>query len=87
MLKKVAEAQGPGAASALELLREESRITTVRTRQGLKIGGMVVSAIGIGVLILLRALVTDEPVYLVGLLVFLIGVALFGSSWMVTAPE
>ena len=84
MLKKVAESQGPGAASALELLREEDRIGTMRTKQGLKIGGMVMVAIGLGLVVLLRALVTNEPVYLVGVLVLLIGVALYGSSYVVT---
>lgn len=86
MLKKLADSQGPGATSALELLREEARIGTTRTKLGLKIAGMVMSAIGIGLFILLKALVTDEPVYLVGVLVLLIGVSLFGSSYMVPAP-
>jgi hypothetical protein len=86
MIKKVAESQGPGAASALELLREEARITTIRTKQGLKIGGLVMGAIGIGLLVFLHALVTDEPVYLCGFLVFLIGAALYGGSYVVTTP-
>ncbi len=84
MLKKVAESQGPGAASALELLREEARIGTIRTKQGLKIAGLVLGAIGIGLLIFLRAMVTDEPVYLCGVLVLLIGIALYGGSYVVT---
>ncbi|HEX4007959.1 MAG TPA: hypothetical protein VHX60_17425 [Acidobacteriaceae bacterium] len=84
MLKKLAESQGAGAASALELLREEAKITLIRMRMGLKIAGMVVSAAGLGVVILLKGLVTDEPVYLTGVLVLLIGVALFAGSYVVT---
>jgi ferric-dicitrate binding protein FerR (iron transport regulator) len=84
MLKKLADTPGPGATSALELLREEARLGALRKRQGLRIGGLVMMAIGIGVMILLKALVTDEPVYLAGLLVLLIGVALYGSSYLVT---
>jgi hypothetical protein len=88
MLKKLAESQGPGVNSAIELLREQDRIGAIRARQGLKIGGMVMVAIGLGLLVFLRALITDEPIYLCGLLVLLIGVALFGSSWFVhTAAE
>jgi hypothetical protein len=87
MLKKVAESQGPAAASALELMREEDRIATARTKQGLKIGGMVMVATGIGVLVFLKALVTDEPVYLCGLIVLLIGFALFGGSYVVATPR
>jgi hypothetical protein len=85
MLKKLAEAQGPGVASAIELLREQDRIATVRKREGMKVGGIVMSAIGVGVLVFLRALIPDAPIYLSGLLVLLIGVALFGSSYVVQA--
>lgn len=87
MLKKVAESQGPGAASALELLREEHRLATVQRKQGLKTGGLIVAAAGLGLLIFLHALIHDAPIYLVGLMVLLIGAALFGSSWVVTVPE
>jgi hypothetical protein len=87
MLKKVAESQGAGAASALELLREENRLATVQRRQGLKTGGLIVAAAGLGLLIFLHALIHDAPIYLVGLMVLLIGAALFGSSYVVTVPE
>lgn len=86
MLKKVAEAQGPGAASALELLREETKIATERTRVGLKIGGLVVSAAGLGTMVFLKALIGDAPIYLSGLIVLLVGLALFGSSFLVSTP-
>jgi hypothetical protein len=66
-LKKIAESSGEGAQGALELMRE---------LEGMKIGGLVTSAIGIGVMVLLRGLVREEPVYLVGLIPLLIGVAL-----------
>jgi hypothetical protein len=87
MLKKLAEAQGPGVNSALELMREEARIGAVRTKQGLQIGGLVMVAIGIGLMVFLRALVTDEPVYWCGLLVLLIGVALYTGSYVVKAAS
>jgi hypothetical protein len=87
MLKKVSEAQGPGASSALELMREEAKLLAIRTQQGLKIGGLVLAGTGIGLMVFLRALVTDAPVYLVGVLVLLIGAALFGGAYVVTVPE
>src|SRR5579872_6945800 len=65
MLKKLADAQGPGANSALELMREEARIVMMRTQQGLQIGGLVTAAAGLGVVIFLRALLGgDEGVFL-----------------------
>jgi len=83
MLKKLADAQGPGANSALEILREEARLGSIRKREGLRVGGTVVMATGLGLLIFLKALIPDEPIYLCGLLVFLIGAALYGGSYMV----
>jgi hypothetical protein len=85
MLKKLADTPGPGANSALELLREEARIGALRTRQGLQIGGLITAAAGLGVLIFLRALLgSQQGVYLCGLIPLLVGLALYGSSYRVT---
>src|ERR1700691_5568834 len=74
MLKKLADTPGPGANSALELLREEARIGALRTRQGLQIGGLITAAAGLGVLIFLRALLgSQQGVYLCGLIPLLVG--------------
>jgi hypothetical protein len=84
MMKKVAEAQGPGANSALEMMREEARIATVRMKQGLQIGGLITGAVGLGVLIFLRFLLgADQGVYLCGLIPLFVGMALFASSYLV----
>ena len=87
MLKKLAEAQGPGANSALELLREEDRIVMARTKWGLQIGGLVTSAVGLGLLIFLRVLVGPNGVWLCGLIPLFVGVALYASSHLVKAAE
>lgn len=88
MLKKLADAQGPGANSALELMREEARIATVRMKLGLQIGGLITGAAGLGVLIFLRALLGGEQgVWLCGMIPLLVGMALFGSSYLVKTAE
>lgn len=88
MLKKLADAQGPGANSALELMREEARLSTIRMRQGLQIGGLVTGAVGLALMIFLRALVGANGVWLCGLIPLLIGMALYGGSYLVkTAQE
>ena len=88
MLKKLADAQGPGANSALEIMREEARLSTIRMRQGLQIGGLVTGAVGLALLIFLRGLVREEPVFLCGLIPLFIGLALYGGSYLVkTAHE
>lgn len=87
MLKKLAEAQGPGANSALELLREEARITTARAKWGLQIGGLVTAGLGLGILIFLRFLLGPNGVWLCGLIPLFVGMALYASSHLVKAAE
>jgi hypothetical protein len=75
-LKKIAESSGEGAKSALELIREQEKNSVRRRLEGMKIGGLVTAAVGIGLMIFLRGMEHEEPVYLVGLMPLLIGVAL-----------
>jgi len=86
MLKKLADSSGPGATAAIEFLREQDRLETLRRRQGMKIGGLVVFGTGIGIFVFLHALITNAPIYLVGVLMMLIGAALYGSSYILTSP-
>ncbi len=87
MLKKLADTPGPGANAALELMRAEAQIGAARTRQGLRIGGMITTAAGIGVLVFLRALLGSQGgVFLCGLIPLFVGLALYGSSYLVTTP-
>ncbi|MGA8109581.1 MAG: hypothetical protein WB974_09110, partial [Acidobacteriaceae bacterium] len=72
--------QGAGANSALELLREEDRIVTARTKWGLQIGGLVTGAVGLGVMIFLAVLLGGNGVWLCGLIPLLVGVALYVSA-------
>jgi len=83
MLKKLADAQGPGANSALELMREEARLIAQRTRWGLQISGLVTGAVGLALLIFLRVLVGPNGVWLCGLIPLFIGAALYASSHLV----
>ena len=75
-LKKIVEAQGAGSPVAIEFLREEERIKRQRRREGLKLGGLITLAVGIGLMIFLRAIERADPVFLVGLIPLLIGVVL-----------
>jgi hypothetical protein len=80
MLKKLAEMQTSGAAAALEYLREQQQARLAgqaeKKREGYLLGGLMTSAVGIGLMIFLRAIVHAEPVYLVGLIPTFIGVAM-----------
>lgn len=86
MLKKLAESPGAGAAAAIELLHEEDRLRVVRKRQEMKIGGVVLVAVGLGVFIFLQALIRHAPIFMAGPMIMLIGVALFGGSYFLRVP-
>ena len=75
-MRRLTESSGEGAKAAIELLREQERLEQIKKREGMKIGGLINIAVGVGLMIFLRALVGDEPVYLCGLIPGLIGVAL-----------
>ena len=88
-LKKIAESQGQGATSALELMREEERIAMRRQREGQRTGGLVAFAVGVALMLFLWAILDrgDKGVALVGLFPLLIGVALLFYSYVLAPKE
>ena|ERR1700720_1623794 len=86
-LKKIAESSGEGARSALELLREQEKNVVKRRLEGMKLGGLVTAAVGIGVMALLHGLANEEPVYLAGLIPLLIGAALLIYAFALAPKE
>jgi hypothetical protein len=75
-IKRLAEMQGGGADAVLTLLREEEKIRARRVPEGLKLAGFITCAVGLALLVVLRAVVPDMPVYLVGLIPGLVGLVL-----------
>jgi len=92
-LKKLAETQGAGGNAALEFLREQEKIGERRRREGLRLGGLITSVVGIALMILLRALAQDPSagvpagVFLVGLIPLLVGIALLAYSYLLVPKE
>ncbi len=86
-LRRIAEAPGEGSQTALQLLREEERIKRIKSREGLKIGGIINIGVGLGLIIFLHALIgTHEPVYLCGLIPAFIGVAMLVYVYVMASP-
>src|ERR1700676_1554962 len=86
-LKKIAESSGEGAKAAIDLLHEQNRSITKHRLEGMKLGGLISTGVGIGVMVLLRGLVNDEPVYLSGLIPLLIGLALLVYTFLLAPKE
>jgi mannose/fructose/N-acetylgalactosamine-specific phosphotransferase system component IIC len=85
-IKKIADMQG-GADAVLTVLREEEKIGARRTREGLKLAGFITCAVGLGLLIALRAIVTDLPVYLAGFIPLFVGIALLAYGYTHAAKD
>jgi Flp pilus assembly protein TadB len=85
-LKKLTESSSEGANGALAYLREEQRLAAQRHREGLKVGGLVTTAVGMGLMAFLQALVHQRPIFLVGVIPLLIGIALLVYVFAM-APE
>ncbi len=85
-IRRIAEAPGQGGNAAVELLREQERIASIKTREGLKIGGIINMGVGIGVTIFLYALLHGSPVSLAGLIPALIGAAMLVYVYVLAEP-
>ncbi|MFZ0480382.1 MAG: hypothetical protein WAL71_14655, partial [Terriglobales bacterium] len=86
-LKKIAESSGEGAKSAVEYFREKEKSALRRRLEGIKLGGLITAAVGIGFMAMVRGLEREEPAYLVGLIPLLIGVALLVYAFALAPKE
>ena len=85
-MRRLAESSGEGAKAPIELMREQSRQEQAKKREGMMVGGLINIAVGVALMIFLRALVGNQPVYLCGLIPGLIGVALLTYA-LLLAPR
>jgi hypothetical protein len=76
ILKKLADSAGAGSQQLIEMMQQEHRSMQVRTREGQKLGGLILVAVGLALMPLLYMIVRDEAVWLSGLFPLLIGLVL-----------
>ena len=83
--RRLAEASGEGAKVTVEFLHGQDRLSRIKAREGVKIGGLINLGVGIGLIIFLRAL-TNSPVALCGLIPGFIGIAMLVYVYVLAGP-
>jgi hypothetical protein len=74
--KKLLDSTGGAGEAVLAVMKQEEIQKERRRIEGLKLGGLVTTAVGIGVMVFLWAIAPGEAVYLAGIIPLLIGVVL-----------
>jgi uncharacterized membrane protein (GlpM family) len=69
------------------MLREQEKFAARRRIEGLKLGGLITTAVGVGVMVLLSGLRVAEPVYLTGVIPLLVGLALLVYAFLLAPKE
>jgi hypothetical protein len=86
--KKIAESQGTSVVSALEFLQEQQRYSMRRRREGHRFGGLITVALGLSVMIFIKAVDRrPEPAYLIGLIPLFIGLSMLTYSYFLAPKE
>jgi hypothetical protein len=85
-LKKITEVHGANAEGTIAIIRELDRSKERVRREGLKLGGLVTGAVGLGLLLFLRAIVPQSAAYAIGLIPLFVGMA-FLVYIFVLAPK
>jgi hypothetical protein len=77
-VRRLTESQGAGAEAAIGLLREEDRLWARRRLEGIKLGGLATTAVGVGLMIFLGIAVEENHQLgvAIGVIPFLVGIAL-----------
>ena len=84
--KKLADSTGPQVQQVLAVMREQERNTERKGRDGLRLGGLVVTLVGIGLIAMLTILEPKGSVWAVGLIPLAVGTALLLYADVLAPP-
>ena len=84
--KKLADSTGPQVQQVLAVMREQERNTERKGRDGLRLGGLVVTLVGIGLIAMLTILEPKGSVWAVGLIPLAVGTALLLYAYVLAPP-
>jgi hypothetical protein len=86
VLKKLADAGPEGSSAALEMFREQQRAAVRNRLESQRLAGLILAAVGLGLMPLLKGVASHEGVWTVGLIPALVGTVLLIYSY-VLAPR
>jgi len=86
VLKKLADAGPEGSSAALEMFREQQRTAVSNRLDSQRLGGLIVTAVGLGLMPLLKGVASHESAWLSGLIPTFVGAVLLIHSY-VLAPR
>jgi hypothetical protein len=81
VLKKLAEAGPDGSSAALEMFREQQRAAVKNRLESQRLSGLILAAVGLGLMPLLKGVASHESAWLSGLIPTLVGAVLLVYSY------
>jgi hypothetical protein len=84
-VRKVMEMPGATPATVQEFVREQQAIADQRRREGLKLGGLITIAVGVGIIVFLIGK-PGPQIFTVGAIPLLVGIALLAYAYFL-APR
>jgi hypothetical protein len=86
-VRRLTESQGAGADAAIALMREEDRLQNGRRLEGLKLGGLITTAVGVGMMLFLGIANGNHVEGMsIGIVPLLVGIALLLYAYLL-APK
>jgi Na+/H+ antiporter NhaD/arsenite permease-like protein len=76
LLRKIAESQEAAAQRVLDMIREQEYEAQIRRREGLKLGGLITSVVGLAFMPMMYMLERSKPTWIVGIIPLLVGIIL-----------
>ena len=84
--KKLIEQGGGAPEQLLDMMREEDRAELRRSREGVKLGGLITAAVGVGLIFGLR-FIEGEDVWMIGYIPLFIGVVMLAYGLFFAPKE
>ena len=87
VLRKLAESGPEGSSAALEMFREQQRTADRNRLESQRLAGLILAAVGVGLMALLKGVAGNESAWLSGLIPTLVGVVLLVYSYGLAPRE